>query len=450
MKIMFILSATPELSVKDAHFYHRRYPIMAPSLTLLILSELARLENHTVELLDTRLHMSLPSDPNTQEWENNLDVVEDTISKSDADVVGISFLSSSALEAYKIAKLCRKHGKTVIAGGLHATVAEADLIEQKVFHYIYQGEAETGFLSLIEKLQSGQLARYPEMPQIIRASPLPLNLMNKIPAVSDFSIYAEAMAQHPQFRSVYIELSRGCVKNCTFCEIAKSGAAFKPFRPIPLETVYKTVETAVKRYKANYVLVSDSIATLHKRNFLEFMSYIHMNYPEVTVQFNSTVDRLDEEIAEAIRDVKCNVWFGFESGSQRILDMIEKGTTVEQAHQAAKICRKYNIASGFNVLLGVPNETRDDYEQTMDFFERHRQSHPNPNILNPLPGTAMYRYCHENNLLRYKKDYSIWNAGRIENAGYAGPIVGVDYRMMLEYQARLFQLQNEPARQLGK
>lgn len=422
---------------------------MAPSSTLLILSELVRQAGHTTELIDTRLHMNLPAHPDGQEWTRNFDTIEANIANSDAEIIGMSFLSSSAIDAYQVAALCKKQHKTVIAGGLHATVAANEVIESGIFDYIYQGEAETAFVHVLKQLEEGQLPRFPAATHIIQAPPLALQQMSSIPTISDFSYYDEVLMQHPRFRAVYVELSRGCVKNCAFCEVAKSGLAFKPFRPIPLDRVYPTLERAIEDHGANYVLVSDSIATLYKKHFLEFITFMRRTYPQVAIQFNSTVDRWDEEIAAAVADMQCSVWFGFESGSQRILDMISKGTTVEQAHQAARTCEQYQIACGFNILMGIPNETRNDYELTLRFFEQHRHIYPNPNILNPLPGTAMYRYVRDHDLLRYPQDYSIWDAKRIKAADYAGPIIGVNYKMMLDYHAKLSALQQEQERQLG-
>lgn len=445
---MFILSATPELSVANAGLWNIRYPIMAPSTTLLILAELARAGHNQVEMLDTRLYMS--AFPAAEKWTLDYAAIENKILDMQPDLIGISFMSSSALEAYEIARLAGKHGIPIVAGGLHAKVAEREVMEENVFDYVYQGEAETEFDNFLQKWKAGELEKNGGKTGRFDGGALPLKEMSRVPPVLDFSYYAEVMKQYAQYRPVYIELSRGCVKNCSFCEVAKTGAAFKPFRPIPLENIYRTIQSAIRDYDANYLLVSDSIATLHKKHFLEFMRFVGAEFPQLTVQFNSTVDRWDEEIAAAVAEMNCNVWFGFESGSQKILDFIDKGTTVRQAHEAARLCRTHNIPGGFNILLGVPGETRDDYEQTWNFFAEHQNAFPNPNILNPLPGTEMYRFCRHHNLLRYEKEYSIWQADQIKNQKFAGPISSVDYRMVIEYYEKLAELQKQPRRSLKK
>lgn len=451
MKIMFILSATPEISAANAELLNIRFPVMAPSTTLLILAELARARNHQVEMLDTRLYMRLSDTADGKSWTTDYAAIEDEILKTQPDLIGISFMSSSAPEAYEIARLAGKHDIAVIAGGLHAKVAERELVEENLFDYIYHGEAEIEFDNLLKRLENGEkLPENRSKSQIMDGGSLPLRQMNRVPPVRDFSYYSGVMAQYATHRPVYVELSRGCVKNCSFCEVAKTGGAFKPFRPIPLENIYQTINSAVAAYGANYIQVSDSIATLHKKNFLEFMRVVRADFPQMTVQFNSTVDRWDEEIAETVKEMSCTVWFGFESGSQKMLDFIDKGTTVEQAHRAARLCRKYDIPGGFNILLGVPGETRGDYEQTWNFFVEHPNAYPNPNILNPLPGTEMYRFCKHRNLLRNERDYRIWQAETIRRKQFTGPVLNVDYQLVLEYHGKFSALQNEPQRSLEK
>ena len=225
MKILFILSAIPELSAENAEKWKIRFPLMAPSSTLLILGELARAKNYTVELLDTRLFMRLDKLSENSGWTLDLPAIEKEILENKPNLVGISFMSSSAPDAYRIAAICRKNNIKIIAGGLHAKVAESELIEQNVFDFIYQGEAETAFAGFLEKFENDRLEKHSKRAQVINAPTLKLKEMNAVPPISDFSYYGGAMRQYAENRTVYVELSRGCVKNCTFCEVAKTGAA---------------------------------------------------------------------------------------------------------------------------------------------------------------------------------------------------------------------------------
>ena len=438
MKVLLILAAMPEVKANITV----RYPVMAPPLTLALLGAICRRAGHAVELIDTRFYMERREGA----WSLNETLLQKAIANSNADVAGISFLSSSALEGFRVAALCKQLGKTVVGGGLHASVAIDEFLASNAFHYIIQGEAEEIFPDLLHSLERGHHPKFPVTPLVLQAK-LVRNL-HAVPSVTDFSPYQPIFEQYPSYRTIYVETSRGCFKKCRFCEVAQTGTAWKPFRKMPLETVFSSIEAAVTHHQVNYVLVADSVATFFKTHFLLFIQKMSENFPNVTIQFNSTVDCWDEEIAKACASARCNVWFGFESGSQRVLDeIISKGTTVAQAYRAAELCGHYHIPCAFNILLGLPGETEEDYQQTLDVFKNFPWIYPNPNIFNPLPGTSLYDRVLEQGLLHPTQDYSIWDAERIIRSG-RGPLEQVDYDLVLKYYHIYNQMQNEPTRSL--
>jgi hypothetical protein len=175
----------------------------------------------------------------------------------------------------------------------------------------------------------------------------------------------------------------------------------------------------------------------------EFVRRMDAELPHVGFMFNSQVSRFTRELAEAIGAAQAHrappqritVWFGFESGSQRLLDFMDKRTTVEQGLEVARFCADNGVQVGANILLGVPTETADDYAAHDEFLARIRPTFPNPNILNPLPGTRMHRYCVELGLLHDPHDLSIWSAEKIRDLG-RGPVKGVDYDLVLDAYSR--------------
>ncbi len=431
MRVLLILAAIPEFRVNQPF----TYPIMSPPLTILLLKAICKQAKHDVDLIDTRLFM----ERGDTEWVVNYDALEQRIADSDAEVAGISFLSTAVNQGLRIAEICRRHGKTVVAGGLHASVAVDDFLRSGSFDYVIQGEAEEELPRLLEALEQGDLPRFSLTPLVKRAQVI--HDLSIVPVVSDFSLYAPIFDQYrTSQRGIYVETSRGCVKRCTFCEIAKdSGAAASPYRLIPIETAIESIKHAVAQEDANYILLTDSIATLSKRHFLDFVSAVS-SLPNLTIQFNSTVDCWDNDRAEACRSIPCTVWFGFETGSQRLLDFMLKGTKVERAYQAARICSEYGTRGAFNVLLGIPGETEEDYVETLRFFHEFPTAYPNPNLFNPLPGTALYEYCVKHDLV--KNSDVIYDIETVKRTG-EGPLHQMDYRLVLKYHDQLSALQDE-------
>ena len=437
MKVLLVLAAIPELNVNASV----RHPIMAPPLTLLLLGAICKQAGHEVELIDTRLFMTR----SPQQWVLDYEELELEIARSQSEIAGISFLSSAVDDGFRIAKLCKQYGKTVVGGGLHISVALDECKSTGAFHYLIQGEGEEIFPLLLKGLSEGRQQRFPTPSIVLRANKL--KDMQIIPPITDYSIYVPVFEQYASRRTIYVETSRGCVKSCTFCEVARTGAAWSMLRKVPVETALHSIEHAVANYNVNYVLVTDSIATAFKSHFLYFTSRVLRTQPDIVVQFNSTVDCWDEERAKACQELSCNVWFGFETGSQRMLNLIRKGTTPHQGLVAAHLCNRYKIPCAFNVLLGVPGEEEEDYLQTIDVFEKCPWVYPNPNLFNPLPGTNLYSYCLQHGLLLTPNNYDIWDTERVEKAG-SGPVKNVDYGLVIKYYNILRELQNEPQRTL--
>ncbi len=108
-------------------------------------------------------------------------------------------------------------------------------------------------------------------------------------------------------------------------------------------------------------------------------------------------------------------------------------------YRAAQLCNEHGIRFGANLLLGVPGETTEDYEATMDFLGTTRPYSPNPNVLTPLPGTDMYDRCLAQGLLRDPHNYRSWSAEEVRATGH-GPLVGVDYERVLAYHSTMLAL----------
>ena len=89
---------------------------------------------------------------------------------------------------------------------------------------------------------------------------------------------------------------------------------------------------------------------------------------------------------------------GFESGNQRVLKFLRKGTTVEMNYRAAKICKKYGIRIWANYMLGIPTETKEETMDTVKMIHAIRPYRPSPAFFTPHPGSDLYEYCVKSDL----------------------------------------------------
>jgi len=144
-----------------------------------------------------------------------------------------------------------------------------------------------------------------------------------------------------------------------------------------------------------------------------------------TIAANSRADIIcdNEEMIEELANIGLD-WLaiGFESGSQRILDFLDKGTTVEQNLEAARICRKYGIKIFATFMLGLPAETQKEQLQTVNMIRDIAPEHPSLFYFTPIPGTNIYQYCLDNDLILRDDPFDIDRTGN-----YKPKIKGIDY-----------------------
>ena len=383
-------------------------PVHAPPLGTPVLTTVLRRAGFDAEVFDTRLQ------PAAQLYAE--------LDAYNPDVVGLGFLSPSADQATEIARKYRGRGWFVVAGGVHATVHAAELMGTGAFDTVVRREGERALVQICTALAN---CRTP--PKIVDGEPTAD--LNALPVPDDFECYRATYARN---RSVYVQLGRGCPFACTFCEVANKDAFGGGYRHRSIDGVMAHVRTAVARWAVDFVVVLDSIATVRRELALAFVRRMAEEFPDVGYMFNAHVRFFDEELAAEVgRAGNASVWFGFEGGSQRLLDLMNKRTTVQQGIEVSRLCKTHGVRFGANLLLGVPTETAEDYERHYNFMHQVQADFPNPNILTPLPGTKMYDYCRARDLLYDPSDYSIWSAQRIRREG-RGPLRNVDYERVLK------------------
>lgn len=282
-----------------------------------------------VELLDLRL---------LRGWED----YEDRLRQSGGRVVGISVKSVDLDIALEAATIARRLDKKVIAGGPHATIRSAELLETGLFDHVITGEGEITLTRLMRDLVANKSAdrlipgaRVEDLDSL----PFPDRGLYKLPGAGRF---AEG-----------IIASRGCPFNCSFCQPTLRNLFGKRVRYRSAENIVDEIHMLKKTLGVHQVTFFDDTFTANKKLVLQFCGLLRKKLPGMHFTINSRVDTFDEEICRAIAEAGCTyAAFGFESGSQRILDFLGKGITVEKSRKAAELCHKYNIPILANILVG--------------------------------------------------------------------------------------------------
>jgi radical SAM superfamily enzyme YgiQ (UPF0313 family) len=118
------------------------------------------------------------------------------------------------------------------------------------------------------------------------------------------------------------------------------------------------------------------------------------------------------------------LFIGFESGNQRVLNFLRKGTKVEDNYRAAEICRKYGIKIWANYMMGIPTETKEEVMDTVRMIQAIKPDHYSPAFFTPHPGSDLFSYCEEHGLSLIQSHDS-YRRNPTE-----GKIKGIDYEFL--------------------
>lgn len=366
---------------------------------------------HEVELIDMR---------QLSGWEE----FKERVANQRASIYGLSVSAvdyHSALEAANTIKTAHPESK-VIVGGIHPSVFP-DSYENANIDTVVVGEGEITFVDLVEdverknKLSARVQGKKPDLDSIPWAD---RELFNYRMETRCF------FAPNQKTPSITMIAGRGCPFHCRFCQPAENAVFGLPYRMRSPENVVRELQFLKKKYGFKSVTFWDDTFTYGKKWVMQFCDLYEKENFGATVAVCSRADIVckNEGMIERLASVGVD-WFviGFESGSQRILDFLRKGTTVEQNVGATKICRKYGIKVFGTYMYGLPTETKEEALMTARMIDEVRPEHSSPFYFVPIPGTDMYGYCEENDLILDEvKDRSIARTGMFQSA-----LKGIDY-----------------------
>ncbi len=316
--------------------------------------------------------------------------------------------------AFEMSEIAREHACRVVVFSSDAS----DHAEQYLDHgadVVICGEAEETLCELaghfLHKVPSSldeiSGIAYCSNQNILRTSPRPLvtNLDNlPFPAwdLADLTRYREAWWRKHGYWSIHLVTTRGCPFHCNWCAKPIYGQVYHSRSP---QNVAEEMLYLKSSIRPDHLWFADDIFGL-KPGWLESFDCI-VNQQQAHIPFKclSRVDLLlKEDNIRHLRSAGCRtVWVGAESGSQKILDAMEKGTTIEQIYRATRLLHEAKIEVGFFLQFGYPGETFEDIEKTLAMVRECAPDEIGISVSYPLPGTKLYDRVREE--LRTKKNW---------------------------------------------
>ena len=188
--------------------------------------------------------------------------------------------------------------------------------------------------------------------------------------------------------SMNIATTRGCPYHCNWCAKPIYGQRYAARSP---ESVVDEIDALSHRYRPDHLWIVDDIFGLKPGWIERFAEVAAVRNVRVPFRCLLRADGVTPSVTRALAAAGCQTaWIGAESGSQRVLDAMEKGIRVEQIAEAARHLHAAGIEVGFFLQFGYPGETRDDIEQTLQMVRDCRPDDIGVSVSYPLPGTPFY------------------------------------------------------------
>lgn len=314
------------------------------------------------------------------------------------DVVGITAMTMTMVDVVKTLHIIKGISSNikVVLGGPHVNLFPNETIRLEGVDYLVLGEGEAVFADLINAIETGaDLSRIPglvfkDKAKIVNTGQSSLvNNLDEIPFPArhlvPYKKYTSLLAKRGVVTTMFT--SRGCPFKCSFCDRPHLG---KIFRARSAENVVNEIESCVNMGVKEFLFYDDTF-TVNKTRVIDICNEIISRRLKIAWDIRARVDTVDEEMVKYLKKAGCRgIHYGIESGSGKILKILNKGITIEQAHRAFTLTRKYGILILAYFMIGNPNETRKDIHTTFKVIKELNPDYVHMTILTPFPGTKVY------------------------------------------------------------
>ncbi|MBN2143963.1 MAG: radical SAM protein [Candidatus Aureabacteria bacterium] len=371
--------------------YYEKFFAPVPVIGLAYLASYLKKYGHEVKIIDDYVEKL------------GLKGIMENIRSYSPEMIGISCLTPLADQTVFLTKEIRKHFPEIkiVLGHRHADYFAKDFISKGIADVIVHGEGEKTLLDLVchfENKQSlddvkgityqdkGNPIRNPERPLIQDLDSIPFPAWDILPLEK----YKPRPEVTPGGRlNLPLLFNRGCPFHCIFCNQELGNQV----RRRSVENVISEMLWCHDRFGVDGFVFSDANFPVYRDQAIEFCNeLIRLDVPSKIVWTTETrPDLLDEELLELMKKAGCTkIQIGFESGSDRILKILNKRFTVQDSIKAADMVKKCGIFLYGLFIIGNPTETEEEIMATIEASKKMGLDYAKFNLFVPFPGTAAY------------------------------------------------------------
>lgn len=368
-----------------------------------------------------------------------LNELKEIIESFEPAYIGISILSNKLKIALMLTNFIKTISKDIciIAGGHHPTMFPRLMLKEKSIDFVVTGEGESVFPKLIKKLISGN-KDFSNLDNVfysdngeIKGKKTNNNFVDikslPIPKRELLLGYQEMPAN---WLSSIIS-SRGCPFNCAYC--GSKNMLGRVIRSREIGDIIDEVREMNSEFGVTYFWFVDDTFNVKKGFAEEIALEMGKMKDFISWECNIRLDLTNKKQLETFKENGCEyIWVGVESGSERMLKLINKGITKEKIREKTRLLSNSKIKWAAYFMLGLPGETIEELQETLDFIYELKPNHAQVNLFNPLPGTKLFDYI-KNNKLKSNFDWASQSQTSISN-------LALSFDKINEYEAKISEI----------
>lgn len=317
------------------------------------------------------------------------------------DVIGITVVSTYAVRAIQLIQALKKAGisRPLVVGGPHVTALPKSLVTRGA-DYAVVGEGEITMCELVEALEAGSrdltkvqgLVFIKDGEFVHTGRRRPIDPLDQVPFPArhllPMHLYRSSVARSTRQPSHSMLASRGCPGVCTFCSKKTFGTKIRYFS---VERIVEEFFLLRDKYGAKDVAVWDDNFVADSEVAIAVCEELRRKNFNTSWSLEARIDHMSPTILRALKNAGCTyIAYGIESGSQRVLDHINKKTTKEKIVDVVRMTRETGISTRGYFMLGLTSETREEMEETIRFAIDLDIEVASFTLFVPLPGTVEY------------------------------------------------------------
>ncbi|MGE5795411.1 MAG: B12-binding domain-containing radical SAM protein [Ignavibacteria bacterium] len=201
--------------------------------------------------------------------------------------------------------------------------------------------------------------------------------------------YQKAWKERHKQDAVSVSTMRGCPYTCRWCSRAVYGLSYRRRSP---KKVVEELRCIKENYNPDSIWFVDDVFTVSHIWLNEFNEELKKQNVKINYECITRSDRMNEEVLRLMKESGCfRVWIGAESGSQRVIDAMDRRINVSQMREMIKLTKKKGIEAGTFIMLGYPGETEKDIEETIYHLKKSNPDHFTITVAYPIKGTEFYQ-----------------------------------------------------------